>query len=253
HAAIEVVQIRRREPASVEGHERPQLRRDDGHDFEDHPVGLVAALEKRLDDLEPLDDLLALLDRRFAQHLGAQVASERVQIHVAQQLADGLGAHADLQRVGAVLFLELADLVDADEVLLLDAGDLVAPLDGALEDHVLLEVEDLLELAQRHVEELADAAREPLEEPHVADRRSQLDVTHALASYACARHLDAALVAHDAGELHALVLAARALVVLDGPEDARAEQTVTLRLERPVVDGLRLLHLAMRPSANLLR
>src|SRR5262249_21075950 len=122
-----------------------------------------------------------------------------------------------------------------------------------LEDHVLLEVEDLLELAQRHVEELADAARKPLEEPHVADRRGQLDVTHALASHAGARHFDAALVAHDARELHALVLAACALVVLGGAADTREEQTVTLRLEGPVVDGLRLLHLAMRPSANLLR
>src|SRR5262249_24549320 len=64
--------------------------------------------------------------------------------------------------------------------------------------------------------------------------------------------LDAALVADDAGELHALVLPARALVVLGGPEDTRAEQAVPLRLERPVVDGLRLLHLAVRPVANLL-
>src|SRR6185503_5370424 len=63
----------------------------------------------------------------------------------------------------------------------------------------------------------------------------------------------AALVADDAGKLHALVLAARALVVLGGSEDARAEEAVTLRLEGPVVDGLRLLHLAVRPVANLLR
>src|SRR3989442_11235369 len=67
-----------------------------------------------------------------------------------------------------------------------------------------------------------------------------------------ARDLDAALVAHDAGELHALVLAARALVVLGRPEDAGAEQPVALGLERPVVDGLRLLHLAVRPVADLL-
>src|SRR5436309_15224080 len=85
-------------------------------------------------------------------------------------------------------------------------------------------LEDLLQLAQRHVEELADAAGQPLEEPHVADRRGQLDVTHALAAHARARHLDAALVAHHTRELHALVLAARALVVLGRPEDARAEQ-----------------------------
>jgi hypothetical protein len=63
----------------------------------------------------------------------------------------------------------------------------------------------------------------------------------------------AALFADDALVLHALVLAAKALVVLDRPEDARAEQAVTLRLERAVVDGFRLLDLAVGPRQNLLR
>src|SRR6185295_2850967 len=57
----------------------------------------------------------------------------------------------------------------------------------------------------------------------------------------------------DALVLHALVLAAQALVVLDRPEDARAEQAVTLRLERAVVDRLGLLDLAVGPGKNLLR
>src|SRR5215470_6292442 len=67
-----------------------------------------------------------------------------------------------------------------------------------------------------------------------------------------ARDPDAALVADHARELHALVFAAGALVVLGRAEDARAEQAVALRLERPVVDGLRLLHLAVGPVADLL-
>src|SRR6266849_5850703 len=51
-------------------------------------------------------------------------------------------AHADLQGFGAVLFLELARLVDRHQVLLLDA------LEAGIEDDVLLEIEDLLQLAQ---------------------------------------------------------------------------------------------------------
>src|SRR5262249_1617828 len=66
-------------------------------------------------------------------------------------------------------------------------------------------------------------------------------------------HLDAALLAHDPTVLHALVLAADALVVLHRPEDLRAEQAIPFRLERAVVDRLRLLDLAMRPLADLLR
>ncbi|MNC90909.1 hypothetical protein D3C83_70660 [compost metagenome] len=53
--------------------------------------------------------------------------------------------------------------------------------------------------------------------------------------------------------LEALVLAAEALVVLDRAEDLGAEQAIALRLEGAVVDGLRLLHLAVGPRADLLR
>src|SRR5205807_2070685 len=80
----------------------------------------------------------------------------------------------------------------------------------------------------------------------------ELDVAHALAAHLGERHLDAALLAGDAAELHALVLAAQALVVLDRSEDAGAEQPVPFRLESAVVDGLRLLDLAVAPGADAL-
>ena len=82
------------------------------------------------------------------------------------------------------------------------------------------------------------------------DRRGELDMAHALAADLRHGDFDAALLADDALVLHALVLAAQALVVLDRTEDARAEQAVTLRLERAVVDGLRLLDLAERPASG---
>src|SRR5690606_13275201 len=95
-----------------------------------------------------------------------------------------------------------------------------------------------------------DARRQRLHEPDVGDRRGQLYMAHALAAHLLERHFDAALLAHDALVLHALVLAAQAFVVLDRAEDARAEQTVALRLEGPVVDGFRLLDLAVGPRAD---
>src|SRR4051812_32488807 len=85
------------------------------------------------------------------------------------------------------------------------------------------------------------------------DRRRELDMAHALAPHARQRHLDRALLADDALILHALVLAAQALVILDRAEDARAKQAVPFRLESPVVDRLRLFDLAVRPRENLLR
>src|ERR1700726_3026068 len=85
------------------------------------------------------------------------------------------------------------------------------------------------------------------------DRRRELDMAHALAPHPRQRHFDRALLADDALVLHPLVLAAQALVILDRPEDAGAEQAVAFGLEGTVVDGLRLLDLAVGPRQNLLR
>ena len=114
------------------------------------------------------------------------------------------------------------------------------------------EVEDLLELLRRHVEQVADAARDALEEPDVADRGGEVDVAHALAAHLGARDLDAAALADDALVADALVLAAVALPVLRRTEDALAEQAVLLGLQRAVVDRLRLGDLARAPGADLL-
>ena len=65
--------------------------------------------------------------------------------------------------------------------------------------------------------------------------------------------LHAAAVADLALVADLLVLAAVALPVLGGSEDALAEQAVPLRLQGAVVDGLRLFDLAVRPLADLLR
>ncbi len=107
------------------------------------------------------------------------------------------------------------------------------------------EVENPLQAAGRDVQQEADAAGRPLNEPDVGHRRGQLDVAHALAAYLAAGHLHAALVADDALVAHPLVLAAVAFEVLGGPEYLLAEETVLLRLQGAVVNGLRLSDLAI--------
>jgi hypothetical protein len=53
--------------------------------------------------------------------------------------------------------------------------------------------------------------------------------------------------------LEPLVLAAQALIILDGAEDLGAKKAVALRLEGPVVDGFRLFDLAKGPRPDLVR
>src|SRR5579862_4297332 len=244
-AAIEVVQVRRREAAAVQRHERAQLRRDHRHDGQDHPFRAIAGIDEGLDDLEPLDELLRLLAAVAARDLDAQVVAQLLQVDRLQQHADGLGADHGGEGVVAVIVLRLVELVLAEQLAVLERRE------PRLGDDVVLEIEDALEILQRHVEHEADAARQRLQEPDVGDRRRQLDMRHAVAAHLLHRDLDAALLADDALVFHALVLAAQALVILHRPEDARAEQPVALRLEGAVVDRLGLLHLAVRPAQDL--
>src|SRR3990172_8146452 len=121
------------------------------------------------------------------------------------------------------------------------------------DDDELGEVEHPLQAARRDVQQQPDAAGRALDEPYVRHRGCQFDVAHALSPDLGPRHLYAALIAHNALVADALVLTAVALEVLGGPEYLLAEQPVLLRLQRPVVDGLRLHDLSVRPRPHLLR
>ncbi len=244
-APVEVVEVGRGEAAAVERHQRPQIGRNDRHVGEDHPLRLVAGLHERLDQLEPLGELLRLEFRGRFRDLDAQVRRDLFQIERLEHLADRFGADHGGEAVGAELILRLDVLVLGQELTVLERGQ------TRLEHDVVFEIEDALEVLERHVEQKPDARGQRLQEPDVRDRRGQLDMAHALAPHPRQRHFDRALLADDALVLHALVLAAQALVVLDRPEDARAEQAVALGLEGAVVDGLRLFDLAVGPGQNL--
>src|SRR5215216_923428 len=138
------------------------------------------------------------------------------------------------------LLLELREVLGAR--LLVDPGD-----------ERRREVQDLLELLRSHVDQVADAAWDALEEPDMGDRRGQVDVAHALAAHLGARDLDAAALADDALVPDSLVLAAVALPVFGRTEDALAEEPVLLGLQGAVVDRLRLGDLAVAPAPDLLR
>src|SRR5262245_23892510 len=120
-------------------------------------------------------------------------------------------------------------------------------------DDVGGEVDDLLEILRRQVQQVPEPARHTLEVPDVSHRRGQLNVAHPLTPHLGTSHLDATTLTDDALEPHALVLAAVALPVASRSEDLLAEQAVFLRLERAVVDGLRLLDLAEGPLPDVLR
>ncbi len=193
-------------------------------------------------------ELLALLVRELldvdVQRVGPQLVllAEAGLLAGLQELLAALEGLAQLE--DALLLLGgvgVEDLVD----LLLELGEvLLARLVVHPGDDRGGEVQDLLQLLGGHVQQVADPAGHALEEPDVADRGGEVDMTHPLASDLRTGHFHAAALADDPLVAHALVLAAVALPVLGGTEDALAEQPVLLGLERAVVDRLRLGDLA---------
>ena len=222
---------------------------------------LVAEQVLHLEVLERVPDLLQPRDLA----VGAVTELVHLAVGTVAHLALGVGLGALgleggevlLELLGAVLHGGVATLLEA---LALQADLVLEGLQVAVTrvlvdrgDHVGGEVDDLLEVLRRQVEQVAQARRDALEVPDVGHGGGELDVAHALATHLGAGDLDAAALADDALEAHALVLAAVALPVPGGTEDLLAEEAVTLGLERAVVDGLRLLDLAVAPRADLVR
>src|SRR5207247_891352 len=219
-------------------------------------VGLLEddVLRRRLSNVV----LELFLDLRRGGRESVGVGGELLLLLADALLGGGPDAHdlrrgPALDRAGAVRdrLLEPADLAFRLFLDLLE--DALALVLVDVRDEVEREVQDPLQVARGHVEQDAETARGALEEPDVRHGRRELDVAHALAAHLRARHLDAALVADDALVPDALVLAAVALPVPRGTEDALVEEPVLFRTERAVVDRLGLRDLAARPRPDLVR
>ena len=83
-AAVEVVEVGRREAAAVELDHRAQIRRQHGQRRENHPRGRVPGLAQRLDDSQPLGGLLAAADRTGRVHLQLQLGAQLLHVEAQQ-------------------------------------------------------------------------------------------------------------------------------------------------------------------------
>ena len=154
---------RRREVAALQQHQRAQVRRDHRDHVHDHPLGLVLRVADGLDHLQALGQVLDLLLAVGLLDVAADLVLLGVEVEQAEQLLDRLGAHLGFEFV-AVLLVGGAVLVLGEELLLLQRR-----LAG-IGDDVVLEVDDLLDVAGLHVQQRAEARRQGLEEPDVHDR-----------------------------------------------------------------------------------
>ncbi|OPY92646.1 MAG: hypothetical protein A4E73_00918 [Syntrophaceae bacterium PtaU1.Bin231] len=247
HPAVQVVQVGGREAAAVQGHQRPEVRRNDGKDRQDHPFRPVSRLSQRLDDLQSLDEPLALRVGRGGLEIVTDLLVHLLEIDLLEDGPDGFGADSRYEGLFTVLFLQFRIFLIRQKLLLLQRRLF------RIEHDPGLEIQDTFQFLQGQIQDVADAAGKALEEPDMRDRRGQHNVAHPLAANLGLDHFHTAFFAHHAPVLHALVASAQTLVVFDRSENLGAEQSVALGLEGPVIDRLRFLDFAVRPGKNLLR
>ena len=150
-----------------------------------------------------------------------------------------------IERLDHVLDLDRG-LIETGLVVVIDRRDrLRPPLLVQFGDDERGEIDDLFQVPGRNVQQLAEPTGRALHVPDVRHRGGEFHVAHALAPYPRPRDLDAALVADDPLVGDALVLTAGALPILRRTERPLAEKTITLGLERAVVNRLRFQHLAV--------
>ena len=175
-----------------------------------------------------------------------QLGGQGLQVDVGQELLHGLGAHAGVEIV--LILLPQVPVLLLGEDLVLHQGGV-----AGVGDDIGGKVQDLFQDPGGEVQQQTHPGGDPLEIPDVADGGGQLDVAHPLPADAGPGDLHAAAVADLALVADLLILAAVALPVLGGAKDAFTEQAVPLGLQGAVVDGLRLLDLAVGPLADLFR
>jgi len=236
--AVQLIEVGGRKPSAVQLHHRPDLRRQDGQDAQHHPLQLVLGHAEGLDDLQPLDDTGLFLPGRTGKLL-LEAGSKLLDVDARQQLAHRLGAHADAELLAVHLAVFGILLFGQHQT------GLQRRVAGVKHD-VLGKVQHLFQLLGGDVQHQCHPGGDRLEVPDMRHRACQLDVSHALAAHLLGGHIHAALLALD--DLFAvgiLIFAAHAGAVLGRAKDALAEQTADLRLQRAVVDGLGLRHLAV--------
>ena len=147
-APVKVVQVGGRKSAAVELEQRTEIRRDDRHDVEYHPRGLVSGFAESLGNVETFDQLDLLLTGGGLE-LGLQLLAESVYIDSVKQLFYRLGAHADSEVV--VVFFEFLAVFGLCQSLhhVQRLGSILTDL----EYDILTEVQHLVKRSLRNIEQ----------------------------------------------------------------------------------------------------
>ncbi len=247
HAAVEVVQVGRCKTSAFERNQRAQIRRNHRQHFKNHPFRARVALDQPFEHLHLADQLLAGLLAAGAGERIFEFTQLLGQIDLLEQLADPFCTDTGIKTAFAVVVQRFAVFKFRQQLFFFERRI------ARFNDNVIVIINNVLKVAQSHVEQKTHAARSGLEEPDVRDRNGQLNVSHAFAANAGQTHFNAATVADDPFMLDTFVFSATALPVLGRTEDAFTEKTALFRLKCTVVDRFGVFNLPETPGTNVLR
>ncbi len=170
-----------------------------------------------------------------------QLIRQYIYVNFCQQITDGFCTHFCNKRVAPVFG---------------QGGAIIALIDNLhfckvcffrVDHDISRKIENLLQIARRHIEQETHAARNTPEIPNMRDRSSQTNVSHPLASYFGPGYFYTALVADYATISDLFILTAITFPVLGRTENLFTKETVGLRFERSIVNGFRLFNFTVRP------
>ncbi len=192
---------------------------------------MISGFQESFHDFDPLNDARSSLTGSFLQFF-LERRGLLFEVDLFQKFLDRFRTHAGTETV-AVFVACIAVFFLGEHLLHRKTGV------TRIEYDIACEIQHLFQHSRRNVEHQADSRGNPLEIPDMGDRRRQFNVTHAFASDAGFRDLNAAAVADDSFIADLLIFTAVAFPVLARAENALAEQSAFFRLQRSVVNGLR--------------
>ena len=145
NAAVKIIEVARCKASALELNHGTKLRRDNRKHVEDHPLGSVAALSERLDNLKAFESL-GLLLTACVLYLLAQLRGELVEVDLGKKLLDSLGAHACPE----IILIHQAVLV---VILLVENLILFKIRCAGIDNDMHRKVENFLKVARRYIED----------------------------------------------------------------------------------------------------
>ena len=180
-------------------------------------------------------------------HCLLQLVNASLQVDQRSRIVYGLGAHLGHERFRAVRVTGLAEFHFGEQLVFFQRRV------TGINHEIIFVVDDAFEITGGHVQHQTDTGWHAFEKPDVRDRHSQLDVAHTLTAHTRLGYLHTATVTNHATMFDPFVLAAGTFPVLHRTKDTFAEQAAFLRLERTIVDRLRILDFTLGPRPNRLR